>query len=181
MLGATVHWHHLPCWATFPNPLLGAESNSKQCFYSVTAMCHVAEKTKAPRRAGGLWILCYYSVIQMTVQQSVSALAGVFVKAPERTKSDKQGDLVSQRGAFQKVTVWSNLFYTGCQVSPGHIPRNNSARPKSIFQMRYCFCLIYMNAWCIFWLSKPLSGLLLESLQLAWIKTYNNHPKTRPT
>lgn len=63
-------------------------------------MCHVAEKTKAPRRAGGLWILCYYSVIQMTVQQSVSALAGVFVKAPERTKSDKQGDLVSQRGAF---------------------------------------------------------------------------------
>lgn len=104
---------------------------------------------------------------EMTVQQTVSALAGVFVKAPERTKSDKQGDLVSRRGAFQKVTVWSNLFYTGRQASPGHIPRNNSVRLKSIFQMNYCFCLIYMNAWCIFWLSKTLFGLLLESLQLA--------------
>lgn len=69
----------------------------------------------------------------MTVQQSVSALAGVFMKALRRTKSDKVQDPWAASGLpernFPKVTTCSHLFYTdrhSAFTQAPDIPRNNS-------------------------------------------------------
>lgn len=49
---AIIHWRLLPESLFTDGALLGTESNSKQCFYSVKAVCRVASKTKAQRSPG---------------------------------------------------------------------------------------------------------------------------------
>lgn len=124
----------------FLHPLLGTESNSKQRFYSVTAMCHVTEKQR-PREE--LEDSGFSAIIHsFRWQWSVSALAGVFVKAPGRTPSDKEGDLWAASGfpemSFPKVKACRNLFYTGHQVI-------SLEMIKSLSQNNYYLCFIYMN------------------------------------
>lgn len=129
---AIIHWCLLPESLFTNGALLGSESNSKQCFYSVKAVCRVASKTKAQRSPGEVRFSSFIHSLRKSAAQGFCC-GRSFQKAlggKNRTTDQDQQRLHTFSGrSFPKVTVthscthfhWSAL--STVVYAPGGLPR----------------------------------------------------------